>query len=152
MPEQPIPIEKVTALIAEVNDAIANGSIKLGEIIKIFPDIPANIISSIGERNQLTFEGDRFSNRGEVKTINFTLENVPHQIVIPEEIECRYTAIANGFRLDFPEQKRLKFGKLVKIFFISTWVWCQMLKLDVSSQVIFIDMDLDPADRRIPVA
>ncbi|MHC9542315.1 MAG: hypothetical protein AB9903_22630 [Vulcanimicrobiota bacterium] len=152
MPEQPIPIEKVTALIDEVNNARVNGSIKLGEIIKIFTDIPANIISSIGERNQLNFEADIFSNRGEVKTINFSLENIPHQIMIPEEIECRYTATANGFKLEFPEQKRLKFGKLVKIFFVRAWVWCQLLKLDVSSQEVFIDMDLDPADRRIPVA
>ncbi|MGV8120446.1 MAG: hypothetical protein AB2L14_11850 [Candidatus Xenobiia bacterium LiM19] len=148
----PIPREKVNALIEKVNTAITNGSIKLEEIITVFPDIPSNVISSIGERNQLDYQNNVFFNRGDVKTINFTLESTPHQIIIPEEIECRYNRTDNGFILEFTDQKRLKFGKMVRILFLNTWVWCHLLKLEVSMNEIFIDMDLDPADRRIPVA
>lgn len=57
----------------------------------------------------------------------------------------------DGFRFEFPQGKRLSFGKLVKIVFARTWIWADLLALDISPQEVFIDMSLDAAVKRIAV-
>lgn len=151
MSEQTLSKEKINALLTQIRKALTEKSIGLQQILEIFPDVPKAIPVTLGARNTLTREGDIFSNLGGCISTEFDLDGARCGIKIPGELACRCVEKGNGFRLEFPQGKRLSFGKLVKIVFARTWIWADLLALEISPQEVFIDMSLDAADKRIAV-
>ena len=146
-----LPKEKITALIAKVKEATQKGVFSLSSVLEIFPDVPQSVVSALKDRNTLTAHYGQLFNWGILQRIDFELDGAKCQIEVPMELRCLCLMKDNGFKLDFLEGKRLRFGKLIKVLFTRTWVWCELLSVNVSNTEVFIDMSLNAADKRIPV-
>lgn len=148
MSTQPIAKAKIQTLIDQAKEAVTTTKFHLQGILDIFPDVPKTITEALGDRNTLNYSEGKFSNSGESRGIDFTVGKDRLRLGIPDEIECSYTEKPDGFVLDFTSGKQMKFSKKVGFFSLGTL----LLGIVVSTKEVFINMDKDAADIRIPVA